>query len=1457
VSVTSTFTGAYQKADAFGLPGNGGAIAGVTTRQPFTISNIWHGVLGGWDELPEGLGGWSLNVHNVYDVTGRMLRLGDGSNRTLAHIPPVIQSAAGNGSVTLSGDGGAATSAGVPTPTSVAIGGDGTLYISDGQSCVRKVSPGGIIGPFAGQCGNPGFSGDNAAATSAQLRAPSGIAVAPDGTLYIADTLNQRVRRVFPSGVIQTVAGSGPTGSASGGFSGDGGNALQATFNSPSGVDVGANGVLYIADTLNGRIRSVSPDGTVRTVAGTAGSTTSGNEGQATAASLASPTRVRVGADGSLFITEPPGQVVRRIGHDGVIHGFAGFASSTIAGYSGDGSQAKGALLSSPTDIAIGSEGTVYIIDQNNTVRSVAPSGIIGTFAGVAGKTGFSGDGGLAAAATFSASQGIAVAPDGTIYVANTADNRVRRIGAALIGFTGNTSTFQFATADGRRLDTFDGQGRHLATTDALTSATLIQFGYDSNNRLATVTDVDQNVTHINHDTSGNPINIKAPFGQTTTFGLDDHGYLKTVTDAANNVTSFTYDSTGLMQTKTDANLKLSQYHYDALGRLHLDQDAALGSITVGHTDTPTGSSVSLTTALNHATTYQTKSTPDGSFSRQNTSPDTFSNSLQFSPNGATKTTAPDGTVVTSTPIPDPQFGMLAPTMDVTTTLPSFNTQHRKVSRSVVRSGGAVTQVIETTNLNGNTWTRTFDGASRTWTDSSPLARTTTTVVDAAGRPTSVTVSGITPRTAFFNSFGQLKNIDQGNRDEAFTYYSTADAQNGYLQQLTDPLLEHTSYTRDAFGRELTETDPFNYVTGLGWDPVGNFASVTPPGQPIHNLSYSPVNLLGQYTPPALASVPNPQTKYVYDLDRSLSTVTRPDGAQLIYAPDTAGRLYTITTPTTVVTRLYSPSDGKLSSISTSGDNISIAFGYDGPLSTRSEYSGAVAGLVVRQYNSDFRPFRELVSGTGTADGYFGYDLDGLTTCVSPTSCTTVGADAFTLLHDPSNGRVTSTALRTVAHTLGYNAFGELATESAVSGSTTLYSETYDNNTTRPRDQLGRITLKTETLQGTETDFVYSYWPTGQLKIVNQLGGRAIAYRYDKNGNRISAVIAGGGGTLGTYDAQDRLITYGTLTYTYTANGELQTKTNSAGGGVTHYTYDLFGNLKRVDLPNGDFVEYLVDGLNRRVAKKKNGTFVKKWLYRDQLHPVEELDGAGNFVSRFMYASGKNSPDYMVQGSGSTSTEYRILSDQLGSPRLVVNSATGAVVQRMREDEFGIVLEDTNPGFTPFGFAGGLYDPDTGLVRFGARDYDPFVGRWISKDPILFGGRQANLYVYVNDDPVNRSDAAGLWGIFGGGGGEAAIGPAGSIGGGYFWGFGGSGSGSYFDAHPGISFPPFASAGAECGFFTGDLGQFNKADNLFLTVGEGFGVQVNLYLGNSGGWGISLGGGVGGGSPIAGGVFFH
>jgi YD repeat-containing protein len=281
------------------------------------------------------------------------------------------------------------------------------------------------------------------------------------------------------------------------------------------------------------------------------------------------------------------------------------------------------------------------------------------------------------------------------------------------------------------------------------------------------------------------------------------------------------------------------------------------------------------------------------------------------------------------------------------------------------------------------------------------------------------------------------------------------------------------------------------------------------------------------------------------------------------------------------------------------------------------------------------------------------------------------------------------------------NAYGEMASYVAGTGGTMHFSEVVDTASS-PRDQLGRIVTRVEQNGGAPITWEYSYDLRGRLTDVFKDGVLDEHYEYDANGNRTMLQTLSSS-VVGTYDAQDRLLTYGSLSYAYTANGELSSKTDASTSETTLYTHDVRGNLVRSDLPSGDVIEYLVDGQDRRVGKKRNGALERAWLYRDGLNPVAELDGTGALVSRFVYASRPNVPEYVVRAG----VTYRILSDHLGSPRVIVDVASGAAVWRAEYDAWGnrtvtLGAED----FVPFGFAGGIYDVDTRLVRFGARDYD-------------------------------------------------------------------------------------------------------------------------------------------------------
>jgi RHS repeat-associated protein len=215
-------------------------------------------------------------------------------------------------------------------------------------------------------------------------------------------------------------------------------------------------------------------------------------------------------------------------------------------------------------------------------------------------------------------------------------------------------------------------------------------------------------------------------------------------------------------------------------------------------------------------------------------------------------------------------------------------------------------------------------------------------------------------------------------------------------------------------------------------------------------------------------------------------------------------------------------------------------------------------------------------------------------------------------------------------------------------------------------------------------------------------------------------------------------VQYGNSQYRYNALGQLAAKT-SAGKEVS-YKYDPLGNLQTAVLAKDKHVEYVVDGLGRRIGKKINGALKQGFLYREKVGPLAELDSENRVISRFVYAEQPQVPEYLEKEG----ERFRIVADPVGSPRCVVNAATGQIVQRLDYDPFGAVESDTNPAFQPFGFAGGLYDPDLGLARMGFRDYDAESGRWTAKDPLGFAGGDANLYAYVSNDPPNRNDPWGL-----------------------------------------------------------------------------------------------------------------
>jgi RHS repeat-associated protein len=625
----------------------------------------------------------------------------------------------------------------------------------------------------------------------------------------------------------------------------------------------------------------------------------------------------------------------------------------------------------------------------------------------------------------------------------------------------------------------------------------------------------------------------------------------------------------------------------------------------------------------------------------------------------------------------------------------------------------SLVSVVDTVVVNGRKFRSSYVAATRTLTSTTAEGRETVSVLDSLGRLVSQEISGLDSVTFVYDGQGLLTEAAQGARAWSFDYDAL-----GRLQTATDPLSRADSLYYDLSDRVrkqvLADGDSILY----GYDANGKLTSLAPPGRPAHTFTYNAAGLDSIYDPPDVAGLSEDRTFYTYNTNRELIEILGPDIASIDFAYDTAGRVDAVTTPRGTLDYGYSPTTGQLTSITAPGSEA-LSFGYDGVLPTSETWTGSVGGTVAFDYDTDLRLSGLAVNGDTIV---YGYNDDGLLTQVGD----------LVLVRDSVNGLLRETVLDSLTTRVTYNGFGEPSSDSVWVGPAVVFARTYT------RDDLGRITEVVDYADGATTVWGYDYDELGRVETVTQDSVAFASYIYDANGNRLTRTSSSGVES-GAYDTQDRLTSYDGATYGYTAAGELGLKVE--GADTTRYAYDALGNLVEVELSDGTLIEYVIDGRNRRIGRKVNGQLVQGLLYGDQLNPVAELDSLGSVVSRFVYGSRANSPDFIIKGADT----LRVVSDHLGSVRLVVNAATGSIAQKLSYDAWGRVLEDTNPGFQPLGFAGGIWEGETGLIRFGARDYDPVMGRWTAKDPVGFGGGSGNLYEYTGSQPTNRADRFGLW----------------------------------------------------------------------------------------------------------------
>lgn len=1402
----------YSPASGTLFYGSGGARTVAVDQAPIQ-TKVWQKTPYG-DDFPKGVEGapnGDIYVSIGGPYQGQAVRIvkitpsgsvapivGGNSVYASCSAPPYVQATPN--------DGPDANNANLSEGDALAVGPDGSVYIGD-MAALRKATPNAdgtsfSISTIAGlNCSATGTAGDGGLATAAQLQRVADVAIGPDGTVYIADGC--RIRHIDTLGIITTVAGK--LGSCGGYRADEGKPATSISLPSIKGLAVGPDGSLYIQGMVQAwemyDLIRVDPTGTLRFLTGTA--TVPVLDGQligsrkiGVAGFDDAPAGVVTRSDNSLVFIDDDNNVpnrttnrrtyVRTADAAGVVRSIAATAD-TSDGTSSSRPQVGPALGNGPNwptrlgtmpngDVLVQNTGpfAVYRISTNKTMQvTKCPAGTAYQIPG--GEEVFCFEASGRHLSTVSA-----------------------RTGQPLLTFGYTNGLLTSVTDDANRVTT-------------ITSAA-------SPSRFDIVAPGKQTTT-IGLDANGWASSIGDKLGVITLTTRPD-GLLDDLKDRKQALFDFDYEPDGRL--KSDANARGTQTLSRELlsnGR-RITHKTPLGRTTTFELTIDASGAMRHTETLPDLSQIIKESFPDGIERLTAADGTVFTDTLALDPTSGDNSLA---STLKTTKLPS---GLSATIQKQRGAPIAITGGMSQVNKTLFGAAGDAPFSQTTLSYSTSAAPLPGIGAAQGVFLDSPLHRQTTILLDALGNPLKVQVGSLTPITLAYETSatsedsGKLKTVTQGLRRSAFEYQSqgssTAPDDAGYLLRVIGSYSKQR-YVRDLHGRVTTAVEAEGVAatagtTVMGWDLNGRLALVRVPSAntvaPEHKFGYDGSNLLESYTAPTVAGVSDGTTSFAPDKDLQLATETLPKELSTS-TPVTVTRAYVSGTGQLDTVKFLSngtlypagtldydyfkvPNAGSSAAgkVSTLGGpyGVNLAYLYDGFLTTQSAWSGDVVGSVAWTYNANLDTKSETVSPAplvpAPATYVFGYDNDRLLTCVSSatsTPCNPSTLADLALTRSTEHGLVTGIAIGAttpVVEQVEYSdsapdndgatdtdgvdgRFGELRRQRVKVNGIQVASITYDAPTER-RDDEGRIRFKTEIFGSITTDLEYQYDERGRLDFV-QTGVATESFGYDLNGNRTSYTPSIGAQMTGVYDAQDRLMSYGTasgtavgdLTFTYGPHGELLTKTikTASESDVWTFGYDPLGNLVTVTKPGGILYTYLVDGGGRRVGRKKKlgaGAEIveKRWLYRDELHPVAQLDSNGAIVARYVYASRANVPDLVIKGNA----VYRLFSDQLGSPRMAVNVANPSdVPYRVDYSAFGVPTwkgtgSAATPAFDwiPFGFASGLYDPDTGLVRFGARDYDPSLGRWVTKDPILFNGAQTNLYAYVGSDPINWSDPSGL-----------------------------------------------------------------------------------------------------------------
>ncbi|KAM8765627.1 teneurin-2 isoform 3-T3 [Rhynchonycteris naso] len=1347
------YTFIWDKTDAYGqrVYGLSDAVVSVGFEYETCPSLIlWEkrtAVLQGFELDPSNLGGWSLDQHHILNVKSGILHKGTGENQFLTQQPAIITSIMGNGrrrSISCPSCNGLAEGNKLLAPVALAVGIDGSLFVGD-FNYIRRIYPSRNVTSIL-ELRNKEFKHSNNPAHKYYL------AVDPvSGSLYVSDTNSRRIYRVKSLSGAKDLAGNSEVMAGTGeqclpfdeARCGDGGKAVDATLMSPRGIAVDKNGLMYFVDAT--MIRKVDQNGIISTLLGSNDLTavrplSCDSSMDVAQVRLEWPTDLAVNPmDNSLYVLE--NNVILRITENHQVSIIAGRPMHCqVPGI--DYSLSKLAIhsaLESASAIAISHTGILYITETDekkiNRLRQVTTNGEICLLAGAASDCDckndvncncYSGDDAYATDAILNSPSSLAVAPDGTIYIADLGNIRIRAVSKnkpVLNAF----NQYEAASPGEQELYVFNADGIHQYTVSLVTGEYLYNFTYGADNDVAELIDNSGNSLKIRRDSNGVPRHLLLPDNQIITLTVGTGGGLKVVSTQNLELGLMTYDgNTGLLATKSDETGWTTFYDYDHEGRL-TNVTRPTGVVTSLHREMEKSITIDIENSNrdDDVTVITNLSSVEASYTVVQ---DQVRNSYQLCNNGTLRVMYANGMGVSFHSEPHVLAGTVTPTIGrCNISLPmenGLNSIEWRLRKEQIK--GKVTIFGRKLRVHGrNLLSIDYDRNIRTEKIYDDHRKFTLRIIyDQVGRPFLwLPSSGLAAVNVSYFFNGRLAGLQRGAMSER----TDIDKQGRIVSRMfADGKVWSYSYLDKSMVLLLQTQRQYIFE----YDSSDRLHAVTMPSVARHSVStHTSVGYIRNiYNPPES----NASVIFDYSDDgRILKTSFLGTGRQVFYKYGKLSKLSEIVYDSTAITFGYDETTGvlKMVNLQSGGFSCTIRYRKIGPLVDKQIYRFSEEGMVNARFDytyhdNSFRiaSIKPVISETPLPVDLYRYD---------EISGKVEHFGKFGVIYYDINQIITTAVMTLSKH---FDTHGRIKEVQYEMFRSLMYWMTVQY------DSMGRV-IKRELKLGpyaNTTKYTYDYDGDGQLQSVAVNDRPTWRYSYDLNGN-LHLLNPGNSVRLMPlrYDLRDRITRLGDVQYRIDDDGYLCQR------GADIFEYNSKGLLTRAyNKASGWSVQYRYDGVGRRASYKTNLGHHLQYFYSD-LHNPTRITHVYNHSNSEITSLYYDLQGHLFAMESSSGEEYYVASDNTGTP-LAVFSINGLMIKQLQYTAYGEIYYDSNPDFQMvIGFHGGLYDPLTKLVHFTQRDYDVLAGRWTSPDYTMWknvGKEPApfNLYMFKSNNPLSN-----------------------------------------------------------------------------------------------------------------------